>query len=341
MEFQRDITIRKINEWLSRLQNFVTLNGVAGKSDFSGSAEDFFCDVINKIYNLELINLNLEEFNFPAIDLGDKAAKICYQVTAVGSSAKLKHTIEKFKKYQLGKDYNHLVMLIISGAQKPRAVLISDVKVEVKNLADLMRDIYGFDQNKLSGIEEIFSSGIVSSLPSQTSILDVLSSGRREVGDCDAFIESTGYKYDLEELAAIRGDIQILSDKIARLARNERHFLFLMLALGFQPLNYAGYPAENHFYTPLAVLENRFPDSLGNMHKLIQSVDYHGLIYFEEDYSPRGATLPMEVLGVKFYGKSDWNIFVPMMSFLRSKPNQVCEALLQQIIFYNDFSCFN
>lgn len=341
MEFQHDVTMRKITEWLSYLESFITLNGIAGRSDFCGSAEGFFCAVLNEIYGLELLDLNLEEFNFPAIDLGDKKSKICYQITAVGSNPKLKDTVEKFHKYNLGYDYNHLVMLVISAAPKPRQISIPNITVEVKNLADLMRTIRVRSYEQNVRLEKIFSDSIVSSISVKENIFITQRTGKAKVGNCNALIKSTGYKYALEEQEAIRSDIESFSIKLSNMTLKERNFLYLILAFGFQPLNYAGYPAENEYYASVAVVENRFFGTVAEMKKLEESLDYHGLIYYPENYIAGHMGNTMEVFGAKFYGKADWNIFVPLMNFLKSKPREIDKTLLQQIIFHNDFSCFD
>ncbi|MEN2749496.1 SMEK domain-containing protein [Sphingomonas sp. T9W2] len=63
--------------------------------DIHTYVEDFVCEVLNRIYGLELVNLNKDSLNHPGLDLGDKAKRIAFQVTADRSTNKMKETLKK------------------------------------------------------------------------------------------------------------------------------------------------------------------------------------------------------------------------------------------------------
>jgi hypothetical protein len=44
-------------------------------------AQNFFCRLLNAAYDLDLVELDNLEENFPAIDLGDTNKRIAYRVT--------------------------------------------------------------------------------------------------------------------------------------------------------------------------------------------------------------------------------------------------------------------
>jgi len=81
---------------IANIERFNNLN----LYDLNIHSEDFFCKLLNIIYDLNLKNLNLKDKNTPSIDLGDNDKKICYQITSTNDSTKIKETIIKFEKYQ-------------------------------------------------------------------------------------------------------------------------------------------------------------------------------------------------------------------------------------------------
>jgi len=269
--------------------------------------------------------------NFPAIDLGDKLQKICFQITADASGSKLKDTIAKFERYNLALHYSRLVLLVISPSEPPRVPnTIDGVNVESWSLKHLARDVARLDIQALEYIEQIFAKGLVSSIVNNESILSGFNISASQVGQCNAFIQSLGYKYDEEEMSQIRADLQTLSGRLALLARKEREFLYMALALGSQPMNNWGYPKENAFYVPCATLDSRVDDAL----PLFKALEHRGLMAYVEDHQPYGAVQAVESLSVHFGGNFETNYFLCIKNFSS-------DLMLRQIILNNDFSCLD
>lgn len=63
--------------------------------DIHTYVEDFICEVLNRVYGLELVNLNKDSLNHPGLDLGDKAKRIAFQITADKTTNKMKETLKK------------------------------------------------------------------------------------------------------------------------------------------------------------------------------------------------------------------------------------------------------
>lgn len=81
--------------------------------------------LLNLVYGYNLINLNRERKNHPAIDLGDSNAKlpggkkgIAVQVTATTGRDKVRHTIRLFQQYRLDKQYDRLVVFVTGDKEK-------------------------------------------------------------------------------------------------------------------------------------------------------------------------------------------------------------------------------
>lgn len=87
--------ITLINNYVERLITQVKLNNSVGLTDINSAAEDFFADLLNLVFGTNLVNLNLEKLNFPAIDLGDDKKRVCYQVTSTNDKPKIQKTFIK------------------------------------------------------------------------------------------------------------------------------------------------------------------------------------------------------------------------------------------------------
>lgn len=128
--------------------------------DINTSSEDFFKGLLNRIYGYELENINIIDMNSCAIDLGDKKNKIAIQVTSNKKSEKIKYTLEKFLEKELYKDYNKLMILIITEKQSSYSITFQangKFDFEVDNIIDyrdIIKEINGKDTQELQKIFE-------------------------------------------------------------------------------------------------------------------------------------------------------------------------------------------
>ena len=58
------------------------LRGLIHLFDTHTISHDFFCRLLNEIYDLKLVVMDRLQANFPAIDLGDETNKRSFQITA-------------------------------------------------------------------------------------------------------------------------------------------------------------------------------------------------------------------------------------------------------------------
>lgn len=75
--------------------------------------EHFLVGLLNKIYDYNLVNLNVEETNFTSIDLGDYEKRIAIQVTSDNTSTKIKETLKKFFENNYDYKFDTLIILIV------------------------------------------------------------------------------------------------------------------------------------------------------------------------------------------------------------------------------------
>jgi hypothetical protein len=334
MEFVKSQTIRRINERLVRMRDFVVVNAASGNFDFNRGAEDFFVLLLNKMFQLDLINMNTIKVNFPAIDLGDKRAGVCFQITSDGSSSKLKDTIETFDRHNLSVDFSNLIFLCISTDKPPTAPKHPSVTIESWNIGTLASYLNSLDQNTLSSIEQIFEASLASSLDAQPSLIGGLVSAPKSIGTCTAFLAKLGLKPADKEVPEVLNELQALSDIIGNLTKNEREFLYSIMALGKPPSRGSGFlSAENYILVPVAKVEGRLGRE--TCFNLFQSLMHENLVDYI-DYQPNydGPVIPSYY--IKFYnGSGDFNYFAILWEFLRD------DRRLRQLILLNDFSCLD
>ena len=94
-----------------------------GRTDLNKASETILIPLLNEIYGWNLENLNYSENNNkPGIDLADKAAWVCIQVTATTTSDKVKHTLEQFIKYEQFLEYDRLIIFFLKDKKQRYSV---------------------------------------------------------------------------------------------------------------------------------------------------------------------------------------------------------------------------
>lgn len=175
---------------LGRLKATVaTLNSVHF-FDINVAAEDFFAKLLNAVYGYSLLNLNHNDLNKAAIDLGDSAARIAVQVTSQRTKPKIQKTVDKFEKHGLSTDYDTLKIVIIGDRtgdyptlNVPTGVSFSGAS-DVIDIDGLMRDISGLDTEKLTQIAALIRREISDAAAAHTELgskLDEIAATQREM----------------------------------------------------------------------------------------------------------------------------------------------------------------
>lgn len=155
----------KILSYFERLESKVRINNSVGLTDVNSAAEDFFAGLLNKIFDLKLINLNLKKLNFTAIDLGDSKKRICFQVTSECGKQKIQETLDRFSSHKLYEDYDFLKFAIISSKRynsKTSFVIDPNLKFDIRDdiltIPKLANKIRSLDRDKQKEILDFFSS---------------------------------------------------------------------------------------------------------------------------------------------------------------------------------------
>ena len=114
VEQGRSYYISRINFQLGVLAETVKLNSTDNRNDLAVDAEDTVCGLMNKVFDLQLVNANKEHHNYPAVDLVDTKNRIAFQITVQNDVKKVDDMLEKFEKHNLKLQFNRLVLFVIS-----------------------------------------------------------------------------------------------------------------------------------------------------------------------------------------------------------------------------------
>lgn len=159
-------TISAITFYLNSMQTEVELANTLGLYDIDIIIEDFYCGLLNLLYDYELENKNKEDKNAAAIDLYDSKRKIAVQVTARNDRNKINETIDMFINKKLYKEYERL--LIVFSKDKPNITKPFDTKgffhfnpkSDILDKKDLINHIKTLDTQKIKAVSDYIESEV-------------------------------------------------------------------------------------------------------------------------------------------------------------------------------------
>lgn len=226
---------------LSVLRYIVSSGSKLGKYDLNKQAERFFMDLLNLVEGWNLVDLNTEKKNTAVIDLGDRAAKICVQVTAETSSTKIKDTIAAFIENGLYKNYTRLVFIMVAGKKSYSTEFGTDEKFhfnpnnDILDIDDLLGKIEALKLDKLRQVGEFVGAElapIVAALAPPNSLLHKVEPEiSRPAKSAKQFLKYFGYEAGddwNDELENLNNFYESLS----KLSREEREYLFVIMTRG-------------------------------------------------------------------------------------------------------------
>ena len=144
--------LNKITKQLAVLAYEVELMNRSNRMTLNSDAETIFCGLINRLEDWNLRNLNEISQNYPGIDLADPEGRIAVQITASASQKKVDHTLEVFFKNKMERDFDRLILVIITDRTAPTAA--HGVKQGFK--FDPKRDIWNIEwfKRRVESIED-------------------------------------------------------------------------------------------------------------------------------------------------------------------------------------------
>lgn len=164
--FYKNQLAEEVTKYLSIIQAYVHMQNCKGLFDINKYCEDVFCGLLNIVYDLNLINLNTIDYNFPAVDLGDYNRRICFQVTSTNDISKIRYTVDKFIEKGLNKDFDNLFIFILGNKKNYTADintegrLLFNISRNVMDISDLAITINSFEITKINDILSYLKSTV-------------------------------------------------------------------------------------------------------------------------------------------------------------------------------------
>jgi hypothetical protein len=302
---------------LSVLRYIFKSRSKRGRYDLNKQAENFFRDILNLVYGLDLVNLNEKVSNAPIIDLGDKGNRICIQVTAERESVKIRDTINGFLKRKLYNQYDRLVILIITEKRSHTTDFDTKSKFnfskedDIWDIDDLLERVEMLDLNKAEELKNYLSKELAPIVAAFAEPNSLLAKAEAPINTppktAEKFLSFLNFEpedsYWKDELISIRQFYK----KLSRLSRKQREFLSIIVN--------RGEVKDNSVTSRIRI----FPSELENFAKLsceevvnyFQVLDSASLAYCDEDDRPHQIV-------IYFQTYSDSDLFVMFKQFLRT-----------------------
>lgn len=203
-------------------------------------AEAFFREILNIVYDWNLRNLNAIQNNYPAIDLADSTTKVCIQVTAENSSSKISKTISKFREKKLYKNYNRLILLVITDKKNYTAQFQTGGEFafsktdDIKDIDDLLTDIERLPLEKLNELHEFLKKELSAIISATAEPNSLLAKAEKRI----SLPPTNGEKFfaylqcEDDERKQGLSDLKEFYERLTDLPQRTRQYLYLIITRG-------------------------------------------------------------------------------------------------------------
>ena len=159
----------KISRLMARFVEEVKSSTAMGHSDINRVAETVLIPLLGRVYECpSLQNLNSLHPNYPAVDLGDVARRIAFQVTTTPDSKKIKDTLTTFIAHNLHTQFDTVYVYILTEKQHSYSPaifstitgnhLLFDPKRHILDANDLLKQIATYHVDKAQQILTILEA---------------------------------------------------------------------------------------------------------------------------------------------------------------------------------------
>lgn len=159
----------KINDLMTAFVTQIKGATAMGRTDIKLVSENVLIPAFKEVYGYQnLKNLNYGEDNYPGIDLGDKHARVAIQVTSTSGLEKVKETLRKFLSHGLDKDYDRIIIYILTEKQKSYSRISLeeilqdrfsfDVEKDILDYTDILHEVSFFEVHKAKKFVEILDN---------------------------------------------------------------------------------------------------------------------------------------------------------------------------------------
>lgn len=170
-KYQLELIVEMLTQWLTavKLRNSVNDTGI------NRTSENLVLRLLNAAYDYDLVNLNWEDSQYPAVDLGDRERGISFQVTSTKTLNKIKESLKKF--YMEGgphKDFPGGIYFFFLTEKPPNLNTETKQKLQkiapcfnadqqmwcINKLLTRIEELYSKDRERFFKLKEILKIGI-------------------------------------------------------------------------------------------------------------------------------------------------------------------------------------
>lgn len=271
--------------------------------------------LLNQLYGLSLVDLNLEKYNHPAIDLGDYFSGKAIQVTSDGSNEKMKKTIATLERHRLNENFKNITFLIISNDPK-LTFQREGYTISIKNLGDIARDICSLSPEKFDPIFEYCKKEFSNFFPNQNlkSILEpTILPSVDPSQDISNFLDACGFEKPYNSYSVnVRNGLISLKNKLATLNNDQRWFLNRVM---FWSILYNPYIYETCFAPLSHVDPNASCEARLRVKQTYESLAAVNLAYYEGEPTST-SEVPHFGIYYNYNLVEDFNFFSGICMFL-------------------------
>ena len=293
MTYKSQSQFKDIIMYLSILKYLIKSRSKANLFDTNKGAETFFITILNIIYGYDLINLNKIQYNYPAIDLGDKANGVCIQVTSSNDSNKIKDTIDKFIQHDLFNDYKRLIILVLSDKKNYTTEFItqnvftfskdSDI-IDIDDLLKEIEELVSFKLNKLHAYIKDELSTIANSLAPSDSLLAYVEQKVNLPPLNGTGLLTTHLEYKADEIEQGYKDLINFYEKLSDVTKDARGLLLTIVEHGDKLSRSPLDPIHIDYRKLENILKKISPDTIHGFFKQLENAGIASVDEYESSH---------------------------------------------------------
>jgi hypothetical protein len=169
---------------LALLKEKLNIENAVNDYGLNITLENTFIDVLNIVYNLNLVNANTIKANFPAIDAIDNENAVVFQITSTFSKAKIIASIKKAIENDIHKTHKHLKFFFLKDTGRLSKNTLQEIQETCKGYFECNPDKDFIDSGKL--FQQLFVEQNLDKTISVISKLDLLL-GTLPIGKTSSF----------------------------------------------------------------------------------------------------------------------------------------------------------
>lgn len=328
MSTRTEKMLEEIRRRFALISADIEMDNKSSLFDRNSHMERYFKQVLNAVYETNLVSTNLGISNYPAIDLKDAVGKIAYQVTATNTKQKITNTIKTFFEHELEKEIDTLNFLILRNIQGPKISSGTQANLdwEVITISDLSRIISDIDDE--THISEIHQIVMLEYIVEETGAIGVKTGASYNLTSVQRLISQIGFdpKIEFEEINTFGQEVESFVKELAELTTEQRTVLYEMV---YKSQTIAGDHKTVYITSNLVSVHFQGRESV-----VVDSLIDLDLVRIDQEFRVSSWDREITALVLRHGSVFDLNIFFELKKFAKND-----QDLLQKMFISLDFSC--